>query len=146
MRTNGPERKLPLSGATECIYLRYLVASWALNVVVLGIVTVAFDHVTSKNFGDLLVAAIVFGVLNTILKPILRLVTLPFAVLTLGLIWFGVSMLMLWLTSVLVSGFAVHGFWTFVGATVTIWAANAALEFVDYFWRRGRRRAVAAAA
>jgi hypothetical protein len=37
-------------------FLRYLVASWAVNVVVLGIVTAAFDDVTAKNFGDLLVA------------------------------------------------------------------------------------------
>jgi|SRR5436190_7242663 len=127
-------------------FLRYLVASWAVNVLVLGIVTAAFDGVTAKNFGDLLVAAIVFGVLNTILKPILRLVTLPVAVVTLGLVWFAVSVLMLWLTSVLVSGFDVHGFWTYVWATVTIWAANAALEVMEYFWRRGRRRAAAEAA
>jgi putative membrane protein len=88
----------------------------------------------------------VFGVLNTILKPILRLVTLPFAVVTLGLVWFAVSVLMLWLTSVLVSGFDVHGFWTYVWATVTIWAANAILEVVEYFGRRGRSRAAAEAA
>jgi putative membrane protein len=127
-------------------FLRYLVASWALNVVVLGIVAAAFDAVSAKNFGDLLVAAIVFGVLNTILKPILRLVTLPFALVTLGLVWFAISVVMLWLTSVLVSGFDVHGFWTYVWATVTIWAANAVLEAVEYFWRRGRRRAAAEAA
>ena len=80
--------------------IRYLLVSWALNAVVLGIVTLAFDHVTSQTFGDLVVAAAVFGVLNTVLKPILRLLTLPVAVVTLGLVWFAVSMLMLWLTSV----------------------------------------------
>jgi putative membrane protein len=123
--------------------IRYLLVSWALNAVVLGIVTLAFDHVTSQTFGDLVVAAAVFGVLNTVLKPILRLLTLPVAVVTLGLVWFAVSMLMLWLTSVIVSGFDIHGFWTFVWATVTVWAANVALEVVEYFARRRRRSGAA---
>ena len=51
-------------------------------------------------------AALVFGVLNTILKPILRLLTLPFAIVTLGLAWFFVSMLMLWLTALIVDSSA----------------------------------------
>jgi putative membrane protein len=123
--------------------IRYLVVSWALNAVVLGIVTLAFENVTSKNFGDLLVAAAVFGILNTIVKPILRLLTLPFAVITLGLVWFFVAMFMLWLTSVIVSGFAIHGFWTFVWSTVTVWAVNVAFEAVEHL--RHRRAATASA-
>ncbi len=125
-------------------FLRYLAISWALNAVVLGVVVLVFDDATTDKDVDLLIAAAVFGILNTVLKPILRLLTLPLAVVTLGLIWFGVSMLMLWLTSVLVSGFDVHGFWTFVWATVVIWVVNAALEITEYFFRRGRARAAAA--
>jgi putative membrane protein len=117
-------------------FLRYLLASWAANAVVLGIVAAAFDDVRADTVGDLLVAAAVFGVLNTILKPILRLVTLPVAVITLGLAWFGISMLMLWLTSVIVSGFDISGFWTYVWATLVVWAVNALLELIEHFWRR----------
>jgi putative membrane protein len=124
---------------------RYLVVSWALNALVLGVVTALFTDVSTDNFGDLLVAAAVFGVLNTILKPLMRLITAPLAVLTLGLAWFGVSMLMLWLTSVLVSGFHIHGFWTYVWATVTVWAVNCVLDAIAYFWRGGGRHAAAAA-
>jgi putative membrane protein len=123
--------------------IRYLALSWALNAVVLGIVTLAFDNVTSKTFGDLLVAALVFGVLNTVVKPILRLLTLPIAVITLGVAWFFISMFMLWLTSVLVSGFAIHGFWTFVWSTVTVWAVNVAFEVIEHF-RRPRAAASSA--
>jgi putative membrane protein len=117
-------------------FLRYLLISWALNAIVLGIVTLAFQDVTSKRFLDVVIAAAVFGVLNTIVKPLMRLLTLPLAVITLGLAWFGVSMFMLWLTSVLVSGFDIHGFWTYVWATVTVWAVNCVFEAIDYFWRR----------
>jgi putative membrane protein len=122
-------------------FLRYLLASWAANAVVLGIVAAAFDDVRADSFGDLVVAAAVFGVLNTILKPILRLVTLPAAVVTLGLAWYGISMLMLWLTSVIVSGFDISGFWTYVWATLVVWAVNALLELVEHFWRRGHAAA-----
>jgi putative membrane protein len=112
--------------------VRYLAVSWALNVLVLGVVTVLFADVTSKNFGDLLVAAVVFGVLNTLVKPLLKLITLPVAVITLGIAWFFVAMLMLWITSAIVSGFAIHGFWTYVWATLTVWACNVVLEVVEH--------------
>ncbi len=90
-------------------FLTYLLVSWIANAVVLGIVAWIFADVRAGTTGQLVVAAAVFGVLNTILKPILRLLTLPFAVITLGLVWFFVSMFMLWLTSLLVSGFDVDG-------------------------------------
>ena len=111
--------------------IRYLAVSWALNVLVLGVVTVAFSDVTSKNFGDLVVAGLVFGILNTIVKPLLKLLTLPLAVITLGIAWFFVAMLMLWITSAIVSGWAIHGFWTYVWATFLVWGCNVVLEVVE---------------
>jgi len=116
-------------------FLTYLLVSWIANAVVLGIVAWLFADVHAGTTGQLVVAAAVFGVLNTILKPILRLLTLPFAVITLGLVWFFVSMFMLWLTSLLVSGFDVDGFWTYVWATVVIWLLNVA---IDLLLGRGR--------
>ena len=111
-------------------FLKYLLVSWLANAVTLGVVAAVFDDIDRGTTGQLLTAAAVFGVLNTIVKPILRLLTLPLAVVTLGIAWFFVSMLMLWLTSVLVKGFAIHGFWTFVWATVAVWAVNLVLDIV----------------
>jgi putative membrane protein len=82
-------------------------------------------------------------VLNTILKPILRLVTLPLAIFTLGIAWFFVSMLMLWITDALVKGFDVNGFWTYVGATIVIWLLNVVIDSIAYAWRRSSGQAVA---
>jgi len=109
-------------------FLAYLLVSWALNAVVLAIVAWIFDDVHAGTTGQLLTAAAVFGILNTILKPILRLLTLPLAVITLGLAWFFVSMFMLWLTSIIVNGFDVDGFWTYVGATIVIWLLNVVID------------------
>jgi putative membrane protein len=118
---------------------KQLVLSWVANAVVLGIVTAVLSGVTSDTAGDLIRAALLFGILNTVLKPVLRLLTLPLAFITLGLIWFGVSMLMLWLTAVLVSGFAIHGFRTLLWATIIVWAVNVVLDFVPGPWRGTRR-------
>jgi putative membrane protein len=89
----------------------------------------------------LLLAAAVFGVLNTILKPLLRLITAPLAILTFGIAWFFVSLLMLLLTDSLVSGFHVSGFWTLVWATLIIWVVNLVLDFTPGPWQvTGKRR------
>jgi len=121
--------------------------SWLTNALVLLIVTALLSGVTASGAVALLEAAAVFGILNTVLKPLLRLVTLPLAVLTLGLAWFFVSMLMLVITKAIVSGFDIHGFWTLVEATLIVWGVNLVLDFVPGPWqvtgkrrRRNRRR------
>jgi putative membrane protein len=119
-------------------FLKYLFVSWLANAVTLGVVAAAFDDIDAGSTRQLLTAAAVFGVLNTVVKPILRLLTLPFAVVTLGIAWFFVSMLMLWLTDLLVKGFDIHGFWTLVWATVAVWGVNVVLEIVTLPWRRAR--------
>jgi putative membrane protein len=118
---------------------KQLVLSWVANAVVLGVVVAVLSGVEVDSAGDLIKAALLFGILNTILKPLLRLLTLPIAFITLGLIWFGVSMLMLWLTDLLVSGFEIHGFMSLVWATIIVWAVNVVLDFVPGPWRGARR-------
>jgi putative membrane protein len=117
---------------------KQLVLSWVANAVVLAIVTLILSGVSFDDAGDLIRAALLFGILNTILKPVLRLLTLPLAFITLGLIWFGVSMLMLWLTSVLVSGVGIHGLRTLIWATIIVWVLNVVLDFVPGPWRGTR--------
>jgi len=115
-------------------------ASWITNAVVLAIVTVLLPRVTASGAGTLIVAAAVFGVLNTIVKPLLRFITIPLAVLTLGVAWFFVSLLMLVLTSDIVSGFHINGFLGLVEATVIVWAVNLALDFLPGPWQVTARR------
>ena len=111
--------------------LRWLAASWIANVVVLGLTTWILSGVTNNGSGWTLVwAALVFGVLNTILKPILKLLTFPLAIFTLGIAWFFVSMLMLWLTDLLVGGFDIHGFWNYVWATIIVWIVNLVVDLL----------------
>ena len=117
-----------------------LLISWLTNALVLGVVDLVLTNVTAKKFGSLLLAAAMFGVLNTLFKPVLRLITLPLALLTLGIAWFFVSMLMLDLTDLFVSGFHINGFWTLVWATVIVWLVNLALDFVPGPWQIAGKR------
>jgi len=126
-----------------------LAASWLTNALVLALAAALLDGVHVSSTGALLAAAAVFGLLNTLLKPLLRFVTLPLALLTLGFAWFFVSLLMLILARALVGGFQIHGFWTLVAATLLIWAVNLVLDFTPGPWqltgrchRLANRRAV----
>jgi putative membrane protein len=119
--------------------------SWLTNALLLAIVDLLLHDVTVNNFGSLLAAAAVFGILNTAVKPLLRFITLPLAILTFGIAWFFVSLLMLVITRAIVSGFHIDGFWTFVWATLIIWFVNLVLDFTPGPWqvtgKRRRRRA-----
>ena len=118
---------------------KQLTLSWIANAVVLAIVTAVLSGVTVDDAGDLIRAALLFGILNTVLKPILRALTLPIAFITLGLIWFVVSMFMLWLTDLLVGGFDIHGLRSLFWATIMVWVVNVVLDFVPGPWRGTRR-------
>jgi putative membrane protein len=119
--------------------LARLAFSWLLNIAVLAFVTWVFSGITyGGSAGTIVIAAAVFGILNTILKPILKLLTFPLAIFTLGLAWFGVAMFMLWLTDVIVPSFNISGFWTYVGATIVVWLSNLALDLVLDRRDRGR--------
>ena len=112
--------------------------SFVANAIVLAIL-VAFPDITIGSAGDLVEAAVVFGLLNTIVKPLLKLITLPLAVITLRLIWFAIAALMLKLTAIIVPSFDIHGFVTLLWATLAVWALNLALDIVPGPWRGTRR-------
>jgi putative membrane protein len=114
--------------------------SWLTNALVLAVVAGVLSGVDVADAGALLAAAAVFGVLNTVLKPFLRLVTLPLAILTFGIAWFLVSLLMLVITKAIVSGFHIHGFGTLVAATLIVWIVNLVLDLPPGPWQVTSRR------
>ena len=104
--------------------LRILVA-WASDAAALAIAAWIFTGITvGGSAGTLIVAALVYGILATFIKPLLKLLTLPLAIITLGIAWFFVAMFILWLTDVIVGGFQINGFWTLVGGTIVVWAVG----------------------
>lgn len=87
-----------------------LLLRWVVNALALWIVSVVVSGVHTDGVFATFVAALVLGILNVLVRPILLLLTLPINVLTLGLFTFVVNALMLELTASVVKGFYVDGF------------------------------------
>ena len=119
--------------------LKQLALSWAANAIVLFIVAIILSDVKVDGAWDLLKAAALFGILNTLVKPIIKLLTLPFAILTLGIAWFFVAALMLLVTDWLIDGFEIEGFGTLMLATILVWIVNLGLDYMPGPWRGTRR-------
>jgi len=88
-----------------------LLAVWLINTFSLIAVAYLMPTIVVSSFGAALVAALVLGLVNTILRPILVLLTLPATLLTLGLFIFVINGLLFWWVGSFVQGFVVMGFW-----------------------------------
>jgi putative membrane protein len=108
---------------------RFLVL-WGVNTLALIVVDWLFDGVTIGRWGSLLLGAAVLTVGNAILKPILAILTLPLIVVTLGLAYFAINVLMLALAEWIAPDFSIDGFWTYVGATIVVWLVNVVMGWL----------------
>ena len=116
--------------------LRILVA-WAVDAAALAIAAWIFSGITVGGAaGTLIFAALVYGLLATFIKPVLKLLTLPLAIITLGIAWFFVAMFILWLTDLIVGGLHINGFWTLVGGTIVVWLVGAVADYWIFPKRR----------
>ena len=87
-----------------------LVIRWLLLAAALLLVAYLYPGVTVSSFGTAMIAALVLGLLNTIVRPLLVLLTLPVTLLTLGLFLFVINALMFWAAAGVLDGFNVKGF------------------------------------
>ena len=95
------------------------------NLAALWVASEIFDEMTyGDSFAVLAIAALVFTIVNWIVKPVLAILSIPIIILTFGIAYFAVNMLMLVLTDWVVGDFEAGGFWTVVGATIVIWLVN----------------------
>ena len=87
-----------------------LIVRWMLLAAALLLVAHLYPGVSVASFGVALVAALVLGLFNTLVRPLLVLLTLPVTVLTLGLFLFVINALMFWAAANVLGGFNVTGF------------------------------------
>ena len=87
-----------------------LIVRWLLLAAALLLVAYLYPGVSVASFGAAMVAALVLGLLNTIVRPLLVLLTLPVTLLTLGLFLFVINALMFWGAASVLDGFHVDGF------------------------------------
>jgi putative membrane protein len=87
-----------------------LLVRWLLLAAALLLVAYLYPGVSVTSFGTAMIAALVLGLLNTIVRPLLVLLTLPVTLITLGLFLFVINALMFWAAASVLSGFNVNGF------------------------------------
>ena len=88
-----------------------LLARWLLNAAALLLVAYLYPGVMVETFFAAMIAALVLGLVNALVRPILVLLTLPVTILTLGLFLFVINALLFWFVAEIVQGFRVTGFW-----------------------------------
>jgi len=87
-----------------------LLARWIINAAALLLVAYLYTGVTVDSFLAAAIAALVLGLVNALVRPILVLLTLPVTILTLGLFLFVINALLFWFVAEIVQGFHVTGF------------------------------------
>ena len=96
-----------------------LLLVWLINAVALFALPYVFPWVQVDTFWTALVAALVLGLINALIRPLLLLLTLPVTIVTLGLFIFVINGLLFWWVGSFIDGFHVSGFWSGVfGAIV----------------------------
>lgn len=100
--------------------LRYAVSTLALYVAAWALDGISYGD----DWWTLLIAGLVFTLVNMVIKPIVTILSIPFIIVTLGIFLFFINLAMLALTALLVADFTIDGFWTAVEGTIIVWAVN----------------------
>jgi putative membrane protein len=102
----------------------WLVIATAINAAALWVADALWDSVTINGFWAYFIGAVVLGIANTILKPILALLTLPLILVTLGLFYLVINIAMVALAEWIAPDFSIDGFWSYVGVVFIVWIVN----------------------
>ncbi|MEQ4618402.1 MAG: phage holin family protein [Corticimicrobacter sp.] len=95
-----------------------LILVWILNAVSLLAVAYLLPGIAVASFGSALIAALVLGLLNALVKPVLIFLTLPITIVTLGLFLIVLNALLFWFAGSILKGFQVNGFWWAVAGAI----------------------------
>lgn len=101
-----------------------LLLRWVLNAIALLLVTRVVPGVTVDGFYAALIVALVLGIVNALIRPILIFLTLPINIVTLGLFTFVINALLFWFVSTFVKGFNVSGFVAAFWGALLLWAVS----------------------
>ncbi|MFA6446683.1 MAG: phage holin family protein [Patescibacteria group bacterium] len=97
---------------------------WLLNALAVMAAAYLVPGVNVQSIWAALIAALVIGLINALIRPIILLLTLPINILTLGLFTLVINALMFWLASSIVKGFNVQGFWPAFWGALVFWIVS----------------------
>jgi len=100
--------------------LNEFLAHIAITAIALWLATFLFHGLSFKNTSSILISALLLGLANAVIKPIVILLTIPLTLITFGFFLLVINALMMMLVSSIVDGFKVQGFWTTFFASIFI--------------------------
>ena len=110
--------------------MKQFIVRLLINAMALMATATLIDGISANGFSGAIIAALVLGIINAFIRPVLLLFTLPLNFLTLGLFTFVINALMLMLTSFFVSGFVVDGFFAALVGSVVLSVISAVLTWL----------------
>jgi putative membrane protein len=122
------------------VLLIRIILAIAINALALWVANVLWNSVDIHGFWAYFIGAIVLGIANAVIKPILALLTLPLIVLTLGIFYLFINILMVLLAEWIAPNFSIDGFWTYVGVVFVVWLVNWVGNFAVDVLDRPRER------
>ena len=105
-------------------WLVRLAVAWAINAAALWAADALWGSVRIHGWAAYLIGSAVLGIANTVLKPVLAVLTLPLIIVTLGFAYLAINVAMVALAEWVAPNFSIDGFWTYVGVVVVVWAVN----------------------
>jgi putative membrane protein len=105
-------------------FVARLAIAWAINLLALWVANALWDSVSIHGWAGYLIGSAVLAIANTIVKPLLAILTLPLIVVTLGLFYLLINIAMVALAEWIAPNFSIDGFWTYVGVVFVVWAVN----------------------
>ncbi len=103
---------------------------WLLNALAVMAAAYLVPGVNVQSIWAALIAALVIGLINALVRPIILLLTLPINILTLGLFTLVINALMFWLASSIVKGFNIDGFWPAFWGALVFWIVSWAVSAI----------------
>jgi putative membrane protein len=105
-------------------FVARLVIAWAINLLALWVANALWDSVSIHGWAGYLIGSAVLAIANTIVKPLLAILTLPLIIVTLGLFYLLINIAMVALAEWIAPNFSIDGFWTYVGVVFIVWGVN----------------------
>lgn len=110
-----------------------LIFSILLSTIVVFVTAHILPGVHLAGWGSALIAAVILGILNALIRPLLLVITLPINILTLGLLTFVIMGFITWLTTLIVPGFKVDNFWWCIAFAIVLAILNTLISQLNIF-------------
>ena len=110
----------------------FIILRWVVNALVLMALAYIIPGISVSSFWIALLAALVLGLVNAFIRPILIILTLPVNIITLGLFTLVINAFMFWIVSLIVRGFHIENIWAAFFGALIFWLVATLINFLDH--------------